>query len=244
MSRAKKTQASFEPLDDWLQDIRSGIPKEWSQVEQKFLDAVSRFDERYRQGRESSGWYQSKARYFNDGIMGLIENKSKKTLSSRIKCRSQMFDKIDIDVCYPSTGNPIAAAECKALGTPPHQGNDFKGRGSRADLHKRAREVAFTSADLKSVYAQPTQIYSLPQWLRAVQPGYFSFWAMRIQDERDRRGVAEILGGLKNYCDGVGAIFYRQREGSETIAYESCTPNDLAMDKAIRDMAQRIAAPG
>ena len=60
---------------------------------------VELFDSEYSLGNRTSGWYQAKARYFNDIIVALLSNASKRAIALRSKKRSQLFRLIDIDIC-------------------------------------------------------------------------------------------------------------------------------------------------
>ena len=159
----------------------------------------------------------------------------------RCKKKSQLFDLIDIDICYPEQGSPIVAAEVKLLGTPPHPGNKDKPRPGSADLHKRVREVAFTSMDLKAAYAHPQPIASFQQWVESTLPGYFAFWAIRANDKSDLERVRSTLTSLRAYCNGVGAVIYCPRTAQKPTKYEVRKLPELSIDRALREMAQRVS---
>jgi hypothetical protein len=231
----------FDAYDEILARLRNEGVTEWTAIERDFLEATSRFDSTYAQGHKDRGWYQSKARYFNDIVVRLLENASGKPMSTRRKKKSQLFEKLDIDVCHPDDGTPVIGAEVKALGTPPHPGNLMKGRGARSDLHKRIREVAFTSIDFKVAYAPPVPIGSFQKWIDSTSPGYFAFWSMRVHDENDFLSVRTMLVNLRTYCNGVGAILYSARDPATPTEYAVRPVSELSMDKSIREIAQRVA---
>lgn len=233
--------ATFEPYQSLLDRIASDRISSWSVIEAEFIEATSAFDTEYKDGERSTGWYQAKARYFNDLIVELLSNASGKPMATRRKKRSQLFDKLDIDVCYPDEGDPLIGAEVKALGTPPHRGNSMKGRAARSDLHKRIREVAFTSIDFKVAHAPPTPIGSFQAWVDASPPGYFSFWAMRVQDDRDFETIRTMLVNLRTYCNGVGAVIFRAVSPLEPTRYRVVRVHELDIDRNLREMAQRVA---
>ena len=229
----------FEPFEALLTRIRGTRVRRWEEIEDEFLRVVGLFDANYTAGKEKSGWYQSKARYFNDIIVDLLKNVSGKDIHLRCKRDSQIFDLIDIDICYPAKGSPIVAGEVKALGTPPHKGNKNKGRAGSQDLHKRVREVAFTSMDLKAAYAPPQPIGSFQRWIDTTTPGYFSFWAVRADNSKDLERVRNTLTNLRAYCNGVGAVIYTPNDGTTSYSVERLSV--LSIDRAIKEMAQRIA---
>lgn len=234
-------KSTFAPLEQLLLSVREEKLLVWSGIESRFLEAMTAFDERYATGAETTGWYQCKARYFNDLVVALLENLTGQKLALRTKRRSQLFSTIDIDVCFPAEGRPVVGGEVKALGTPPHPGNGHKARGASADLHKRAREVAFTALDLKASYAGAARIRSFQQWIEVTEPSYFSFWAMRVADSADFEKVRTTLSLLRNYCNGVGAVIYGPRSGRGAFDYEIHTVKELSIGRALREIGQRMA---
>lgn len=232
----------FAPFETLVNHVRDNRVERWLDIEDEFIRVVGLFDTAFARGSNSGGWYQSKARYFNDLIVGLLGNISQKPISLRCKKRSQIFDQIDIDICFPQEGDPIVAGEVKALGTPPHRGNKNEARAAAQDLHKRVREVAFTSMDLKAAYAPPQPIGSFQQWVDTTSPGYFAFWAIRAKDGPDFESVRSTLTSLRAYCNRVGAVIYVPTKAKAPTEYEVRKVTDLSIDKAIREMAQRIAS--
>ncbi|MFN2377816.1 MAG: hypothetical protein ABR538_14875 [Candidatus Binatia bacterium] len=231
---------TFQPFESLLGRVREGEIERWRDLEAEFLSATEHFDEEYRAGNRETGWYQSKARYFNDIVVGLLVNNTHCDIAARAKKDSHLFGKIDIDICCPKKGEPLVAGETKALGTPPHPRNKNKGRPGSQDLHKRIREVAFTSMDLKAAYAKARTISSFQGWIDSTEPGYFSFWAVRVDTARDLERVREMLSGLRNYCNGVGAVIYGPTDPTRPVSYVVHTVPHLSMDAPIREMAQRI----
>lgn len=242
MSKSPSTKSNtFEPYEVLLARVVAEKIKRWSDVEPEFIDATSAFDSEFVSGARLKGWYQSKARYFNDLIVAVLSNAANKPMATRQKKRSQLFDKLDIDVCYPDAAAPIVGAEVKILGTPPHPGNDNKARGAKSDLHKRIREVALTSIDFKVAHAEPTPIGSFQAWVDAAPPGYFTFWGIRVSDERDFNGVRTMLVNLRTYCNGVGAVFFEAVSPEQPTKYKVRRVSELDIDRNIREMAQRVA---
>lgn len=235
------SQHEFQPFEDLMNRIRTQSVSRWSDVQDDFIRVVEAFDAEYRTGRYASGWYQSKARYFNDIVVALLSNASGREIAVRAKKDSQLFEKIDVDICYPGTGVPKIAGEVKALGTPPHAGNNDVARGGSSDLHKRLREVAFTSTDLKVAYSGPQPIQSFQNWIDSTDPGYFSFFAIRARDEADLGRVRSMLSSLRSYCNGVAAVLYLPRSAQSPTTYEVRRIPELDMDRTLREMAQRIA---
>jgi len=230
---------TFDFLEELVSRVRSERITRWADIEDEFIRGIEQFDSAFASGAEEGGWYQSKARYFNDLIVGLLSNSSHHPISLRCKRRSRLFDLIDIDICFPESGTPIVAGEVKALGTPPHPKNKDKARPACQDLHKRAREVAFTSMDLKAEYAPPTPMKSFQNWVDVTSPGYFSFWSMRAKDNVDFEKVRTTLSSLRAYCNGVGAVIYAPTTSPTT--YEVKKVSELSIDKCLKEMAQRIA---
>lgn len=235
------TKHEFAAFEILVARVREQCVGRWADVEDDFLRAVEQFDAEFAEGKRGTGWYQSKARYFNDLVVQLLVNVSGKAIASRCKRASQLFDLIDIDICYPIDGIPVVAGEVKALGTAPHPGNKGRARAGAADLHKRIREVAFTSMDLKAAYAPPTPIASLQEWVDKTSPGYFAFWAIRAADESDLGKVRGTLASLRTYCNGVGAVIYTPAAAETPTKYQVKRLPDLSIDRAIREMAQRVA---
>ncbi len=213
----------------------------WAEIQSDFIRAVEEFDTEYRTGRRTMGWYQSKARYFNDIVVALLGNLSNKPISVRKKKDSQLFGKLDVDICYPSEGLPKIAGEVKALGTPPHPNNRNRARNGSSDLHKRLREVALTSIDLKVAYSGPRAIQSFQNWIDSTPPGYFSFWSIRTNDESDFERVRSMLMSLRSYCNGVAAVIYSPSSEAAPTTYWIRRLTELDLDHAIREMAQRVA---
>jgi hypothetical protein len=235
------TKHGFRPFDALVERVRDEAVDRWVSVEREFIEVVEHFDAEFAKGHRDPGWYQAKARYFNDIIVHLLANASQKAIAMRCKKRSQLFDLIDIDICHPEEDPPIVAGEVKALGTPPHPRNQGKPRGGSADLHKRVREVAFTSMDLKAAYAHPQPIASFQQWVETTRPAYFSFWAIRANDANDLERVRSTLSSLRAYCNGVGAVVYCPKSGQTPTKYDVRKLTELSIDRALREMAQRIS---
>lgn len=231
----------FPGFENLVERIVEDGTERWSDIQDDFIAVVQSFDENYRTGGRSTGWYQAKARYFNDIVVALLTNRSGHTISMRLKKDSQLFGKLDVDICYPQDDPPTIAGEVKALGTPPHPKNDNKARNGSNDLHKRLREVAFTSMDLKVAYSGPQPIQSFQNWIDATSPGYFSFWAIRANDSADFERVRSMLTSLRSYCNGVAAVVYSPASPSTPTTYTLRTLRELDMDRAIREMAQRIS---
>lgn len=236
----KKTQ-TFKPYEDLLAHMKTQQVLTWAEIQSDFLTVTSQFDTEYRKGAKTSGWYQAKARYFNDIIVTLLGNVSGKPMSTRRKKKSQLFNVLDIDVCYPDDGDPVIGAEVKALGTPPHPKNQMKARSARTDLHKRIREVAFTSIDFKVAYGPPKPIGSFQNWIDSSPPGYFTFWAMRVEDQVDFEAVRTILVNLRAYCNGVGAVVFMPKSSDDPTNYKIRRVDELDIDKIVKEIAQRVA---
>lgn len=235
-----KLQHAFEAFTNILATIGVSGCQSWDDIEPHFLAAISAFDTEFSAGGRDAGWYQCKARYFNDIVVRLIEAKSGASLRSRLKVRSELFGQLDADFCYPTAAHPVVAGEVKVLGTPPHPGNNGKARAGCSDLHKRLREVALTSLDFKVAHSAPTPIASFQSWVDKTDPGYFAFWAIRVNDDRDFAKVRTMVSGLRAYCNGVGAVFFRASDPREPTRYEAVAVQELRMERALREVAQRV----
>jgi len=237
---SESSRESFVPFDELLSRVRKDRISRWAEIESTFLECVELFDDEFTGGRRSSGWYQAKARYFNDVVVALIENLCGKSMTTRQKKRSHLFTEIDIDVCYPATGELLMGAEVKALGAPPHPGNKMKGRPASQDIHKRVREVAFTSIDVKAAYAPLRKIASFQDWINTTTPVYASFWAIRTNDSSDLNRIRTTLSSLRHFCNGVGAFVYTPAHTPTSYRVEAI--HELAIDRVLRDLGQRITS--
>ncbi|MBL8754423.1 MAG: hypothetical protein JNK15_14060 [Planctomycetes bacterium] len=232
------TNDEFEPFEALKKRAWSEPCQSWAEVEADFIATVGAFDREYSTGKRPPGWYQQKAKFFNDLVVRIIENCTGRKIATRAKKRSVLFSDIDIDICYPESGDPIVAAEVKALGTPPHPGNNGKARHARSDMHKRVREVAFTAMDIKAAHAKPRTISSFQAWVDTAEPAYLSFWALRVDGTADLSSVRSILASLKSYCNGVGAVIYEATTVPTKYAVRQFP--EFNMDRAIRDFTQRV----
>jgi hypothetical protein len=240
-NRGHVAKQEFDPFERLVADVLRLGTSRWSVIEDEFIRVVERFDTEYSSGDRSTGWYQAKARYFNDTVVSLLSNLSKRAISTRKKKDSQLFKKLDVDICYPDEGPPKIAGEVKALGTPPHPANGNRARSGSNDLHKRLREVAFTSMDLKVAYSGPQPITSFQHWIDSTSPGYFSFWAIRANDDADFARVRTMLSSLRSYCNGVAAVIYSPTLPKAPTTYTVRKLGELDIDRCIREMAQRIS---
>ena len=75
----------------------------------------------------------------------------------------------------------------------------------------------------------------------ATSPGYFAFWAIRANDALDLEKIRSTLSSLRAYCNGVGAVIYIPPMEGNPTQYDVKKLNELSIDRAIREMAQRIA---
>ena len=231
----------FAPFAELLEQIRRSRTAKWSSIQDAFIEAVERFDAEFGRARWATGSYQAMARYFNDMIVALLANASSKKIFTRKKKDSQLFGKVDVDICYPESDPPKIVGQVQALGTLPHPTNRNQARSGSSDLHKRLREVAFTSMDLKMVYSPPQPIDSFQSWIDSTSPGYFSFWAIRASDDGDFERVRSMLSSLRAYCNGVGALVYMPKTPDSQTSYKVRKVLELDIDRAIREVAQRIS---
>lgn len=233
----RTTPAQFEPFETLLRNIHDQRITSWAEIELDFLDATSAFDTLYATGKKDKGWYQAKARYFNDVLVALISSAVDQPVRARSKKRSILFEKIDIDLCYPEIGDPVVCGEAKQLGAPPHPGNNLTGRPANQDIHKRVREVALTSMDIKAAHTGPRQIESFGHWVSTATPAYISFWALRADTPQDLDSCRSILYSLRNYCNQVGAFVYEPTTGATDYTVKHF--RELSMDTALNEFVQR-----
>jgi len=240
MSKKSTSKAeAFEQFDDLLEWVRAEKVSSWEAVESGFCSAIEAFDAELALGERNNGWHQIKARVFNDLIVQVFENLCGRRMSVRTKKRSHVFDKIDVDICYPDEGALIFAGEVKALGSPPSRVNHHKARPASQDIHKRLREVAFTSIDLKAANSPNVPINSFQGWVDVASPAYVSFWCVRSNDARDHKKMGELLTGLREFSNGVGAFFYQPT--TSPVTYQICSHPGLSIDRTMRVLAQRVA---
>jgi hypothetical protein len=235
---SRKGPTKFGPFEQLLESTRSSRVSRWSDVEGAFIEATELFDDEFSAGARSNGWYKAKARYFNDLIVALLENYTDKTMFVRKKHTSHLFASVDVDVCFSHEGALVFGAEVKALGTPPHPGNKGKARPGSQDIHKRAREVALTSIDLKAGHARPQKIATFQDWVNNTLPKYASFWSIRANNTADLHRVRSVLGGLQRFCNGVGAVVYMPRNRPTSYRVEILP--ELGIDQVLRDVGQRL----
>lgn len=235
---SREGPTKFGPFERLLESTRQSRHKKWADVEASYISATELFDDEYSAGARSDGWYKAKARYFNDLIVLLLENYTGKAMSTRKKHNSHLFAEVDVDVCYSTGGALVFGGEVKALGTPPHPGNDDTARPGSQDIHKRVREVAFTSIDLKAAHAAPQKIATFQDWVNSTDPKYASFWSIRANDAADLHRVRSVLGGLRRFCNGVGAVVYMPR--SRPTSYRVEVLPELGMDQVISEVGQRL----
>lgn len=231
----------FAPFEELVNHVRHDRIERWIDVEDEFIRVVGLSDTEFVLGSRDIDWDQSKTQCFNDLIVGLLANISGKPISMRQKKRSQIFDLVDIDICFPREGDPIVAAAVNMLGAPPLSGDTSIASGTSNDFCNRVREVAFSSMDLKAAYARPQPIRSFQNWADSTSPGYFSFWAIRAEDREDSEEVRSTLASSRTYCNGVGAVIYVPTKTSNPTEYGVDRVTALSIDRVIKEMAQRIA---
>lgn len=231
----------FAPFEEVVNRLRRDRIKQWIDIEDDFVRSVGLFDTEFGRSCRDEGWYRLKARCFNKLIAGLLGNVSGRPMSLGCKKQSQIFDSIDLDFCFPQDGAPIIAGDVTALGTPPRSGNKHNAGDAAQSFHRRVREVAFSSMDLKAAYASPRAIASFQNWVDTTSPGYFAFWAVRANDKHDFDDLRSALASSRTYCNGVGAVIYLPKQADTPTEYEVKKVNELSIDRAIRDVSQRIA---
>ncbi len=245
--RRRAGRVGFAPFDALLGKVRDERLGSWRSVEADFLSVVTAFDTEYSIGKQDTGWYQLKGRFFNDLIVDLVENCAGRPIARRAKRPGTLFAAIDLDICYPvdPKSPPIVAGESKIAGTPPHSRNKNVARAGSQDLDKRLREVALNALDVKIANAatRDQSIIDIADWIRRTNPRYFTFWAFRADSVTDFQKAVRRLDALaSSYADGVGGFFYEPISPNEPTTYRVLTPPDsLNMERVLSRLCRLIA---
>lgn len=246
---------AFEPFDEVLAAIDRERLERFADIEDHFAEVMSKFDALRAEGNITPGQNQSKGLFFNELIVRLLERRAGQGVAQRGKRRGVLLEIVDVDVCFPSTGQPTMIAETKMLGTPQHPGNTgsakAKGRPASADFDKRIREVALNVIDLKlaDLEGSTTHIDDITSWIQSTRPRFFGIWGMRLADDTDLQkiiGKAQFLAN--SYANGVGLALYRPvnvntPEGRVTYQKVSA-PRGMSVDDALIRMCRLIRSAG
>jgi hypothetical protein len=251
MEMGPRSPFTFPAFDDVLATVDRERLQQFSAIEDRFVEAMSEFDQLRAAGVITSGQNQTKGLFFNELIVRLLERCAGLGVAKRGKRPGVLLEVVDLDLCFPEHGRPLMIAETKMLGTPQHPGNKGsakpKGRPTCADFDKRIREVALNVIDLKlaDLEGSTTRIDDIASWIQSTMPRFFGIWGMRIADDADHQGVIGRAQYLANsYANGVGLALYRATDPSTPqgrVSYEKVTPpRGMSIDDALVRMCRMI----
>lgn len=245
---------AFDPFTELIEAIPSEDIRRFSDLQDRFIEAMSAFDKEQAAGHLTSGQNQAKGLFFNEVIALLIERCVGQGLgvARRGKRPGILLENVDVDICYPPDPGtrPEVIAETKMLGTPKHPGSPRQGRLGRpgsSDLDKRTREIALSVIDLKLADAQggTTAIGDITTWIQQTRPPFFAFFGHRVVSEGDLKKIidrADLLDG--SYANGVGLVLYEPVDSSTDeglVTYRSIpVPRSKSIDHAIERICRLI----
>jgi len=233
----------------------------WPQVEDDFLDAMSRFDSGLAatygvvltdsdRTQLAADVQNGKGDFFNDLLALLLENCAGiPNLYARRKVPGLIVRDHNLDGVYPETGRIEFLLEAKMMGTPRtarSPGQKPGGRPGSADVGKRVRELAFKSIDLKGEYSRlrvaegklPTAGGpgggDLTAWLRGVPPRIYCFMAVRVLSETDFQATLRWARAAQQVLDAVGLYCY------EPVAPDSLTRYRPRPDVPVELQLERV----
>ena len=217
-------------------------PSRWTQVEDRFLDAMWGFDQAFAAGLANQGDNQNgKGDFFTDLIALILEKCSGKELHGRGSVPGLIFPKHNLDTSYPKEGTVEALIETKVAGAPKSVRNPLQknplGRPGSSDLDKRVKEAGLKTIDLKAEWARhagqgggPTS--DLLTWLRQSKPLSFLFLAIRVVDEADLKRTLFFANAAKSMMDDVGLVVYKSDHSGQR--YQVCeVPPHLELDRVL-----------
>jgi len=213
----------------------------FSQVEKRFLEAMSEFD--YALAKTVEGSVDPKIRetlaadlqngkgdFFNDLLALLLENGSGiEHLYARRAVPGLIIREHNLDGVYPNVGDIEFLLEAKMMGTPRHVSSPRQkawGRNGSADAEKRVKELAFKSIDLKGEYSRRRAMAGLEPsgggagggdlttWLHKTKPLIFFFMAVRVVNETDFKSVVRHAETATAVVDQVGLYCYEPVDDS------------------------------
>jgi hypothetical protein len=230
------------PLFEMYQWAVAAKPSRWTQVEERFLEAMWQFDMGFAAGRANQGDNQNgKGDFFTDLIALILENCSGKDLHGRGAVPGLIFPKHNLDTSYPDRGPVEILIETKAAGAPKSGRNPLqknpRGRQGSADLDKRIKEAGLKTIDLKAEWARtagqgggPTS--DLLTWLRRSKPLSFLFLAIRVVDRQDLERTLFFANAANHMMDDVGLVAYEPSHSSDGYS-ASKVPSHLELDRVL-----------
>lgn len=245
----------FTPFRELLDAVQLEDIHTFSELEPRFLAAMSAFDALQAAGILSSGQNQNKGLFFNELMGRLLERCAGVGVAKRGKRRGVLLDSVDVDLCYPvdSRRPPAVIAEVKMAGTPQHPRNRNtagpEGRRASADTPKRIREIALNVIDLKLADAEggAAPIGDIATWIQRQRPAVFALFGLRLTDDNDEKLVIRDAQRLANsYANGIGLALYRpkdvttQRGRTDYVAVRP--PGGMSIDDALRRLCREVRA--
>jgi len=193
-----------------------------------------------RKGLIPEGEYRQKGNAFRDMLSWLINKRSGIRLEDR---RVKGFTDIhDIDLVFMPDNVLKVAGEAKLLGTPAHlleSGEEKPERAGHVDVDKRLKEVKFTAVDLKLRYGG-INVGIWDNWIANARPAFYSIWGCMVGEKTPKK--IELLTRkfveLRKYNNGVGVLFYTEREGNYVRIRD--TAPELDIDKTIQDLCKNL----
>lgn len=250
------------PLFDLYEWAKAENARSWNQVEGRFLNAMSVFDESVaatagrldmtdaEKSQLSADLQNGKGDFFNDLLALLLETCSDvDTLYIRNLVPGLIVRNHNLDGVYPATGPIEFLLEAKMTGTPRHVNSPKQkatGRPGSADLDKRVKELAFKSIDLKGEYSRLRTAEGLGQqtagpgggdlttWLRSTNPKIYFFIAVRVVSDSDFARTIQWAHTAQQVVDAVGVYCY-EPDGSGTSGYRrrAGVPADLELERIL-----------
>jgi len=193
-----------------------------------------------RKGLVPEGEYRQKGNAFRDMLIELIKKRSGIRLEDR---RVEGFTDIhDIDLVFMPDNILKVAGEVKLLGTPAHlleSGEEKPERAGHVDVDKRLKEVKFTAVDLKLRYSG-INVGMWDDWIANAKPAFYSIWGCMIGEKTPKKVdlLTRKFIGLRKYNNGVGVLFYTEREGNYVRIRD--TPAELGIDMVIENLCKHL----
>lgn len=219
----------------------------WTDVQDRFLEAMWRFDANVTSGVASQADVQNgKGDFFTDLVALLLENASGKSLYGRGAIPGLFFPTHYLDASYPPEGQVEVLIETKAAGAPPNPRQKTpKDRRASADLKKRITEVGLKTIDLKAEYARQVgrgegPAGDLVTWLRRSKPGCYLLLAIRVADSLDRKSTIDHAQIANNMMDGVGLVAYVPDEARQSYRMVESLPLHLELDRVLSRVASHL----
>lgn len=241
------------------QALASGAAS-WNQVEDGFLDAMSKFDGDLAQTADreltdaertalSADIQNGKGDFFNDLLALLLENCSGVgRLYTRNRVPGLIVREHNLDGVYPAEGPLKFLLEAKMMGTPRHALSPRQkadGRRGSADLGKRIKELAFKAIDLKGEQGRRLTAAGetstsgvggsdLTTWLRTNPPKIYFFMAVRVLNDSDFAATVRWAHTAQQVVDAVGLYCYEPVAGTSTLyRRKEGVPTEIELERVL-----------